>query len=203
MRRIIPTSLFLALLVLTTPAVAAEYTIGEGSQVTYFASHPLHDVEGISTQAEGTIQYDPAYPLEVTGLAETAIKIAWETFDSGNQNRDANIMDTVGAQRYPNLIFVIETLDLEADAEDENLLTGTVTGRLYANGVRRDIQAPLTMDISDPDTLAVSTSFSVNMTDFKMKPPRLLFVAAREDVDIEARFRLVSSSKSQESLAAE
>ena len=201
MRRIVSATIVLAGILLATPALANVYTIADGTRVTYYASHPLHDVEGVSTEASAEFSYDPAYPLDVTGLAETAIRVPWQSFDSGNKNRDANILDTVGAKRFPELIFVIENLELSE--RDEGVLSGTVTGRLYANGVRRDIEAPLTMDLNDPDDVTVTTSFSVNMTDFEMKPPRLLFVAAREEVDIEAHFRLVPAQETEESLAAE
>ncbi len=153
------------------------------ADVRYFASHPMHDVEGVSKVATGSFEYDPSSPLELDGLIGKYVQVPWKSFDSGNKNRDANVLDTVGAARYPLLTLVIEGFDGLTRSGDR--LEGTLRARMYVNGAKRQVESPVTLLLGD-DTVTAQATFEVKMTDFGMKPPSLMFVSAGDDVRIQA-----------------
>jgi hypothetical protein len=168
-----------------------EYEVAEGSVIRYHASHPLHGVEAESREISGTILYDPQNPLDTSTLVGAHIEAPWAGFDSGNRNRDSNVLQAVGARQYPNLYYAIDRIEgLGAKGDTAVAYVGTIVGRLYVNGVRREVRAPLKMEVLENGELAVATEFEVRMTDFEITPPSLLFVASRNDVRIEAALRL-------------
>lgn len=177
-------TLVLASALALAPAHASEYVVASGSKITYYVSHPTHDVVGVSTQARGTLVYDPAKPDDFSGLTGKAIQVDWSSFDSGNASRDSNTRSAVGAVKYPTLTLVPEAV--EGAVKTGNEIAGTLKARLYVNGVKRSITAPLKVDVSDPKAVKAAAKLTIKMTDFNIEPPSLLFVATDNDVVIEA-----------------
>jgi polyisoprenoid-binding protein YceI len=170
------------LLMLPGQAWAGRYVVDAGSKITFVANHPTHEVHAESKNVSGELAYEPAFPAAFTGVVGKPIQAPWSSFDSGNANRDANMRSAVGAQAYPNITFV--PTGVSETMQSGTQLTGKMQGRLYINGVRREISVPVTIELADPAQLRVRTSFSVKMTDYKIDPPSLLFVKTDDDVVI-------------------
>lgn len=166
------------------PAHAGEYVVELGSKIRYYVSHPSHDVVGVSTRARGALMYDPANPADFSGLVGRPIQVDWASFDSGNASRDSNTRSAVGAVNYPTLTLVPEAVEGAVKNGDE--IAATLKARLYVNGVKRAITAPLKVDVSDPKAVKAVAKFTIKMTDFNIEPPSLLFVATDNEVTIEA-----------------
>lgn len=176
--------LVFAVVLTVAPAHAGEYVVETGSKITYYVSHPTHNVVGVSTRPRGTLVYDPAMPEDFAGLAGKAIQVEWSSFDSGNASRDSNTRSAVGAVNYPTLTLVPEAV--EGAVKTGNEVSGTLKARLYVNGVKRPVTAPVKVDISDPKAIKAAAKFTIKMTDFNIEPPSLLFVATENEVVIEA-----------------
>lgn len=166
------------------PADAGEYVVETGSKITYYVSHPSHDVVGVSTRPRGTLAYDPAKPEDFTGLIGKPIQVDWGSFDSGNASRDSNTRTSVGAVNYPTLTLVPEGISGVVTSGNE--ISGTLKARLYVNGVKRMITAPLKVNVSDSKAIKAAAKFTIKMTDFNIEPPSLLFVSTKNEVVIEA-----------------
>lgn len=190
MKRRRQTRLLSALLVavgtlgLAPAAEAASYGVTEGSQIVYHVFHPMHDVRGASEDVHGRISFEELSPEGVTNAAGDHLEVAWKTFDSGNANRDANVLETVNARKYPKVFFVIE--GFPELAVPGTTATGVVRGRLYINGVKRPVTAPIRVDLADPERIEVEARFDVRMTAFDLERPELLFIPTEDRVTIEA-----------------
>lgn len=189
MRRLI---LLLTILLLPAELWAARYAAGKGSEINFVAVHPTHRVVGTSTQVRGELDYAPSRPLDFSGVVGKPIQAAWVSFESGNANRDANMRSAVGAQSYPDITFVPTAVTETTQAGPA--LKGKLLGRLYINGVRREIAAPVEIDATNPQLLRVRSKFTIRMTDYNIEPPSLLFVKTDDDVEITVDLHFVPKS---------
>lgn len=180
--------LIFASVLTAAPASAGEYVVGSGSKITYYVSHPTHNVVGVSTRPRGELAYDPAKPDDFSGLVGKPIQVEWTSFDSGNASRDSNTRAAVGAVNYPTLTLLPEAVSGVSTKGNE--ISATLQARLYVNGVKRSLSMPLRVDVSDPKALKAAAKFTIKMTDFKIDPPKLLFVATDDEVTIEAELVL-------------
>jgi polyisoprenoid-binding protein YceI len=167
---------------LATSASAAAYKVGPGSKITYHVVHPMHEVNGVNGTITGSVEYDAAKPLEFKGLSGKFVQANWKDFDSGNKNRDANTISVVNAEHFPQVTYVIESV--ENPRQEGAIITGTLRGRLYINGVKQPLSGPLTVDISDPKAIKVHSKLETKMTDFKLEPPALMFIKSANEVSI-------------------
>lgn len=163
-------------------AAAAEYKVAEGSKITYHVTHSMHEVFGVSLSPRGAVNYDVANPTDFSGLIGKPIQVDWVSFDSGNANRDANARAVAGAEKFPTVTLVIESLTGTLNGKT---VEGTMQGRLYINGKRKPVSAPVQVDLSDPEAVKVAAHFTVKMTAFGIEPPSLLFIAVNDDVAVD------------------
>lgn len=177
------TCLVLALVVWASAAQAAPFEAAAGSKITYQAIHPAHEVNGVTEKVRGKVEYDPAKPLEFIGLVNKNVQADWADFDSGNKNRDANVRVVVNADKFPSIAFVIEAI--EKPVQTGTVIAGQLRGRLYINGVKQTLTAPVSIDVTDAKRILVSAKLITKMTDFKIDRPSLLFVKVNDDLIID------------------
>lgn len=182
------TALGLALGALASlPADAAEplrYRFGPESTVTYHVSHPIHGVTGVSRNLSGTIAIAPGASPELVLPVRLAIPIA--SFDSGNRNRDRNMLSIMKAARFPDAILVIDGVRWISKRTEAGVTTadGTASGSLALGGVTR----PLTLTLSgsmQPTRLEVVSRFSFSMSEYGLERPSLLFQPIDDRVEVE------------------
>lgn len=172
--------------------LAAVYEVAAGSSLSYFVEHPMHDVEGVNLAPKGTFSYDPEHPLVVQKLLGAHIEALWSDFSSGNDSRDANVIDTVGGYTYPKLYFVIRSAENLEQITDK--VTATLIGDLYINGQKREQTVPIEVTFLHDQQLHVTSEFDILMTDFGIQPPSLLFVSAKDMVHIKVDLNLVQGT---------
>src|ERR1039457_4596263 len=78
----------------------------ESSTLTYYISHPLHQVEGVSHEARGK-------GLCKEGQCEFLIAAPVKSFDSGDSNRDLHMLQATRGAQFP--MVVVRTRFPEAD----------------------------------------------------------------------------------------
>ena len=104
------------------------------------------------------------------------ISIAALSLKSDNDDRDKHMYEAINAKTDPIIAFEIQNVT--------KVDTGyKINGVLKLNGVSKNIASLATIaDVNN--TLNVSGLFSINLTDFKIEPPRLLFLTVRNQIDI-------------------
>ncbi|MNX92419.1 YceI-like domain protein [compost metagenome] len=177
----------LGLAALQAPARGAEplrYTFTPESTVTYHVSHPLHGATGVSHQLAGTISLMPGANPELVIPLRLSVPLA--SFDSGNRNRDRNMLSVMSAARYPEAVLVIERVTWinKQTSGSQTSAEGTGMGSLTLKGVSRPITVSLNGSLNGP-RLEVNSRFSVLLSEYGIERPSLLFRPIDDRVDLD------------------
>jgi polyisoprenoid-binding protein YceI len=142
------------------------------SDITYAMNHPLHSWIGVSSDILSVILLDTS-TMDINELA-VVVKIA--SFDSKNSNRDSNTIEVTEALKYPNVSLSSNSIKQVNDKL-------TVKGTLKFHGVSKEIIFDVQKEIIK-DKIKVTGNFEILMTDFKIKPPKLLGIATNKDIKL-------------------
>jgi len=166
--------LSLVSLLVASPLAAqtsSQWTL-EQSTLTYFVSHPLHHVEGVSHAARGK-------GICRAGECDFLISVPVNSFDSGDSNRDLHMLQVVRGGAFP--MCTVRTRIAEAAAKSDTIradLTVEFAGQtvLYK-------QVPLQRSSQGAETGIVGT-IPATLADFKIDPPSLLTIPVRNDIPV-------------------
>lgn len=105
-------------------------------------------------------------------------KIYFKTLSliSEKKDRDSNMYELLNVDKYNNISFNIKSI---SQVEDKYQINGDLT----LNGVTKNISSLSTI-INDEDKLKLDGNFSILLSNFGMKPPKLLFLTVRDQIDI-------------------
>jgi polyisoprenoid-binding protein YceI len=137
--------------------------------VKFHATHPLHKVDGVSRSVEGKALLDP------DGNVRTMLRIAVQSFDSGDANRDAHMLETLEAGRYPHVVFK-GVGKVPSQAPGAKPVDLTLRGELDFHGVKRPIELPVTVLFAADGSARVRGRMVVSLEAFKIERPSLLTV---------------------------
>ncbi len=149
----------------TAPLFAAEtYTVDKShSDVSFQIRHFASKVRGSFTDAEGTIQADPAKP-EVSSVVFT-IKTA--SIDTNNPDRDKHLRsaDFFDVEKFPEITF--KSSKITPAGKDKYSVTGTMT----MHGVSKEVTLPVTFlgfakDPGGNQRASFETTIKLNRKDF-------------------------------------
>jgi len=142
------------------------------SDITYAMNHPLHAWTGVSNNILSVMLLDTSN-MEINELA-VVVKIA--SFDSKNSNRDSNAIEVTEALKYPNVSLSSNSIKQVNDRL-------TVKGTLKFHGVSKEIIFDAQKEIIK-DEIKITGNFEILMTDFKIKPPKLLGIATDKNIKL-------------------
>ena len=142
------------------------------SDITYAMNHPLHAWTGVSNNILSVMLLDTSN-MEINELA-VVVKIA--SFDSKNSNRDSNAIEVTEALKYPNVSLSSNSIKQVNDRL-------TVKGTLKFHGVSKEIIFDAQKEIIK-DEIKITGNFEILMTDFKIKPPKLLGIVTDKDIKL-------------------
>jgi len=146
------------------------------STISYVMHHPLQTFSAISKDVTSIILTDEK--RNVINQVDVLVKI--NSFDSKNAKRDSRIVECTEAMKFPNVSFTSNSISLENNKM-------IVRGTLNFHGIDQLIAFEITKKTIDNKT-EVTGNFNVQMTQFKIKPPSLMGIAA--DDDIKMSFKL-------------
>jgi hypothetical protein len=149
---------------------AGEWVLEE-STITYFVSHPLHHVEGISHGAKGKGECRD-------GLCGVLVAVPVITFDSGDSNRDLHMLQVTRAGKFP---FVSVRTSVP-----ENRFGATLTADLeiqFAGQTTHYMQVPF-QRADQGDQSRIEGTIPLKISDFKIDPPMLLALPIKDSVPI-------------------
>lgn len=156
------------------------------SVLQYHGHHPLHGWTGTSRLVYGTLQLD----LDDPARSSITIRVPVASFDSGNSNRDSNMLDAVEADRYPDVRFESTAISVQRWERTEAGYEGvwTVGGNLTFHGQTHPVTIPVTVRIEGNRFEATGT-FSIALSQFKVRRPKLLLWPIRDIIDLEGTIR--------------
>jgi polyisoprenoid-binding protein YceI len=183
--------LFFALLVPSLPAFAELQRFAfnsDESQITARVNDPFGNVvNGRLRLRHGEARGDPER-LQETAAVTLVIDSA--SYNSGVGLRDQDVQEYyLEIQQYPVIRFDstgIQKIERPAPAKEPWRIT--LRGRLDLHGVQREIIVPLRI-LYQGNKIAAEGSFRLLLEQFKISAPRLLFLQAGNEVQVD--FRIV------------
>ncbi len=147
------------------------------SKITYYGSHFTSDWQGHSSGFRGRIIYDAVN--QTTNSCSLRVDLA--TFDSGNSNRDSNMLTYLDVFQYPDVMFVSNEIFVEG-------INASIKGKLTFHGITKDIN--LTADISFNDGFNAEGSFIILLSEYEVERPVLLFKKIADEMKL--KFHIVA-----------
>jgi polyisoprenoid-binding protein YceI len=168
---LILTAIFMAIFILQTltPAQTKQFqAVKQESFITYQLTHPLHEVESTSKDANCTIEMDPGSKQ----VKKVSVRVDVTTFNSGNSNRDSHAMEVIDALSFPEAIFNSSSISQKGDSLK-------VYGKLTFHGITKDITINAKPNWSG-DKLIVNGNFEISLTAFNVERPSLLLIPVKD-----------------------
>ena len=181
MKHILTTVAIILLLTATSVSVYGQSFKTETGHAEFESSVPLHSFTGTSDYLVGKISLQDStvdFYLDLT------------TLDTGNDKRDKDMRETLETDKYPFAEFygtLVSEIDPDTAAKQEVSVRGTFT----IHNVSRDVTINGTIQMK-PEGMMVVAEWTLNMTDYNIKPPGILFYRVEENIDIEIRALLKS-----------
>ena len=144
----------------------------EKSLITYFGVHYLHKWEGSTSDVKGVVSYDKNI-LQY----ECSISVPLNTFSSGNDNRDSNMLVYCRAFDFPNINFQSTSIKV-----NESILE--IEGKIEFAGEEKEIKTKAKLNSLDNNLFAIEGELDILLSEFKVERPSLLFVEIEDLVKI-------------------
>ncbi|HWO41039.1 MAG TPA: YceI family protein [Candidatus Eisenbacteria bacterium] len=163
----------------------------ESKIVTKVADPFGKPVSGVLRLRHGEARGDPDRLKETAAVYLT---IEAGSYDSGIGARDQDIQEYyLEARRYPLIRFDSTAVQkIERHSSPKAPWQMTVEGRLDLHGVQREVIVPLRL-VYDGNRIVAEGSFRLFLEQFKIAVPRLLFLSAGNEVQVD--FRIVGEAK--------
>ena len=157
----------------------------EDSYISYIGSHPLHSWEGVSK--------DISFNMECTGNhCVLNISAPLESFDSGNDSRDSNMLYYTESLLYPEVSFKSEAFRFTGNFNTSIDMTGELT----FHGVTKEIPVKIHLykDLDNESTISYwgKCSFIINLSSFNVSRPSLLKVKISDEITVGVKLKLLN-----------
>lgn len=166
-------SLFAAVLcLLPVWAEAQTYTTKRG-HAEFHSEVPLHSFTGTSEHLAGLIN-----------LADSTVDFYLDlnTLETGISKRDKDMKRTLETEQYPFAEFYGKLVSdfNPSSADSQNV---TVRGEFGLHGIKREVDITGTLLKTD-NGLRLKASWTLNLNNYNVEPPGVLFYRVDEDQDI-------------------
>ncbi|MBM9500930.1 YceI family protein [Leptospira sp. 201903071] len=166
--------LLLALILFSIPNFASEVL---KKDITFFAIHPMKEVHGVCKE----VQIDSPKIQAAGGgykLSEPfQIKVPVLKLHSGDENRDSHIMEILGYPETPEISAVIESVSQSGESY-------SIKGKLTIRGITQSFDSAARVETKDSGQIRILGKVNIKFSDFKLERPSLLFLKAKEEIEI-------------------
>ena len=158
----------------------------EESYISYRGTHPLHSWEGISKNI--------SFNMQCTGdHCVLDVSAPLESFDSGNDGRDNNMLYYTESLQYPEVRFKTESFKFTGNFDTSI----DVKGELTFHGVIKEIPVKIVLykDLDfDGSTITHwgKCSFNISLDSFKVSRPSLLMVKISDEITVDVKLKLLN-----------
>jgi polyisoprenoid-binding protein YceI len=171
MKKLITTILFL--IVCANISNAQEYMTDSGTAI-FHSEVPLHSFTGSSDFLTGLINLED-------GTVDFYLDLT--TLDTGIQKRDRDMKETLETGKFPFAEF-FGSLSTDFNPDDTSEQPVKVKGDFKIHGVSREVTIDGTLQMK-PEGLMVTANWVLELEDYDIVPPSLLFVKVDQEQKIE------------------
>ena len=157
--------------------VFANYSIIQSeSEIEYFGKHPMHSFSGRSSSVALLSDCNDSQTK-----CDLEFKVPIISLNSGNDNRDNNMLNHLNAFSHPQIIMSFEDfLVKEYDKEITNV-------KININGISQEIQIPLNVSIVSENNYLATSTFVISLSEFNIELPELLFASIDNNIRIQVK----------------
>ncbi|MCS4436472.1 YceI family protein [Aquiflexum gelatinilyticum] len=142
------------------------------SEISYSASHSLHDWTGVNKDVNAVIVLDD------TGntIQKVAVSAMVSGFDSQNSSRDSHALEVLESLKYPKVQFVSTSISQQNEELD-------VKGNLTFHGVTKPVQFKAIAKKKDKG-LEVEGEIPVSLEAYNVERPSFMLVKTEDTIKI-------------------
>lgn len=159
--------------------VRAQSYLTETGHVEFTSSVPLHSFTGTSDHLNGLVDFDE-------NLVDFYIDL--QTLDTGNGKRDRDMYSTLNVEDHPFAEFT-GSLTSSFDSESTEEQNVRVLGDFTIHGITQSIEVEGTLQKRD-DRLHIEASWILNLEDYEIEPPGILFYRVDEEIEVRIEAKL-------------
>lgn len=174
----------LAFLVFVVPQVNAQKYMTDSGTAIFHSTVPMHTFSGTSEYLTGQINLDQNivdFYLDLT------------TLETGIDKRDRDMRETLETDKFPFAEFYGELIS-EFNPDSTGIQEAVVEGTFKIHGVERDTEFSGTLQMK-PEGLLLKANWVLELEDYDIVPPSLLFVKVDQEqkIEIEALLKPVEN----------
>ncbi len=186
--------LILTVAISSAMAVEANYGLDSSSKmdtVRFSSRAKLEFIEGTTTQISGYLRFDPEHTSDrISGILEVDLV----SLNTGIDVRDEHMRERhLQTDLFPKSWFKLASVSgLPEKLQFDTTYSARASGAFYLHGICRQVEARLTVSrilIQLEESLSVTASFEIKLSDFGIKHPRALFMKLAKVIDIEVTFQ--------------
>lgn len=151
----------------------------ETGHAEFTSSVPLHTFTGESDNLTGLIDFEE-------NLVDFFIDL--ETLETGNGRRDRDMYSTLNVEEHPFAEFT-GSLDYSFDINSTEPQNVTGSGEFTIHGVTRDMTVDGILQ-KQGDELLLESEWKLDITEYDIEPPGILFYRVRDEMDVRINVRL-------------
>lgn len=189
--------LSIAVAVLIIPVLVSAqstYTLDESSSMTVSGTSTLHDWEAdveeinlsVSLNPEMITQENPASPV-----SSLQLNVPVKSLESGKGKMNRKMKEALKEEDHPSIIFDIVSTQLADSSGAEGSFTLQVTGNLTLAGFEKEVSFPVTGMKEGEQGYRFEGSYSLNMTEYNMDPPSVMFGTIKCGEEVTISFNLL------------
>lgn len=142
----------------------------ESGTVSYKIVHKFHEVQGTSRAVKASAR------LLADGALEVHASVPVKTFDSGNDSRDAHMLEAVEAAKYPLVELEAKVPKFTLPPKFPATTRMTLPARVRLHGVEREAKVEATIRFTDPRRVKVTARLTLSLESHGIERPSLMFV---------------------------
>ncbi len=157
--------------------IFCDYKIdNSSSKVKYYGVHPLHEWSGTSSSIIISTNCN-----EKNTICDLIFKVPIISLNSGNDNRDSNMLKHLNAFTYPEIILEKKNVEIKEYSNSN------IDCSLTINGKTKKTSIPLTVKKTTSTKYVISSRFNISLSDYEIELPKLLFIPIEDKININVR----------------
>ena len=145
------------------------------SEIKYFGSHAMHNWSGTSTQAKTSVSYNDSKEN-----GSVIVRVRLDSFDSKLYSRDSNMLYYTDAIEFPEVVFE----STQAKVVNDSIY---IEGNLTFHGITKKVKTSAIIKLDEYPS--VNGTFDINLSDFNVQRPSLMFIKIKDRIRIDYSFK--------------
>lgn len=168
--------MIILLFLLSLQSTKAQKYISKSSSITFFSEAPLENIEAVNTKSTSIFDLS-------NGEIVFSVPIREFQFEKSlmKQHFNENYMDT---EKYPKSTFKGKVTGYQSE---DGQYQATAQGTLFIHGKTREVRIDGNVEIKNQE-LSLTAVFPVELEDYDIKIPRILFSNIAESVEVTIEF---------------